>query len=335
MNCCPNCFFDSEIKGIINGLSTEKGICNYCHSENQAILSIEELQENFIPLLDLYEADNNATDSLYHQLQIDWTTFTNEDLCCQILTDMFNGSEYESLLCNKVKSKYSEADDSITIWRDFIDEIKNKNRFFIINNVIVREVVETLFRYHSKTLKAGTKFYRGRICNDIHGYEEENLWQPPCEKATPGRANPKGISYLYLANDEDTTLYEVRASFLDYVCIGEFELKEDIEIVALKDVHNTSPFLVDINLQEYVINKNILHQFGEALSKPLRRFDSDLEYLPTQYLCEYIKSLGLVGVEYESAMHKGGINYAFFDSTKFRFLNSCTMEVTNIKIDIA
>lgn len=335
MNCCPQCFPDTEMKGIISSISTEKGTCDYCHSDNQMIISIEEIQDNFIPLLDLYETDETSNESLCARIHFDWNVFSSESLCTRILHDIFDKSEYGSLLSGNVRMKYSEEGNSATIWESFVDEIKTKNRFFITNNIVVRDVVEKLLRYHSKELKAGTTFYRGRICNDVNGYEENDLWQPPCGKASPGRANPKGISYLYLANDQDTTLYEVRASFLDYVCVGQFELKENIRIVALKDVHNASPFLEDINLQEYVTNKNILKQFGDALSKPLRRFESDTEYLPTQYLCEYIKSLGILGVEYASAMHKGGINYAFFDASKFTFLTSSTLEVTNINIEIA
>ena len=136
-----------------------------------------------------------------------------------------------------------------------------------------------------------------------------------------------------MAGAEETTLYEVRASFLDYVSIGEFELNEDVKIVALRDISNISPFLPDLDLKEYVSNKNILYQFGSALSKPLRRIDSDLEYLPTQYLCEYVKSLGIDGVEYASAMHNEGINYAFFDESKFRCVRAFTKEVKRILIE--
>lgn len=335
MNCCPKCFNDTEMKGIISGISIKNGTCDYCYSENQPIVPIEDIQDNFIPLLDLYEIDTTSNESFCYKIHSEWNVFSSEDLCQRILHDLFNGSERNALISSNVKLKYLEEGILTTIWESFVDEIKKQNRFFITNNIVVRDVVEKLLKYHSKELKAGTKLYRGRICTDMNGYEERDLWQPPCEKASPGRANPKGISYLYLANDKDTTLYEVRASFLDYVCIGEFELNEKIRIVALKDVQNASPFLEDINLEEYVMNRYILKKFGEALSKPLRRFESDIEYLPTQYLCEYIKSLGISGVEYASAMHRGGVNYAFFDASKFHFLNSYTLEVTNINIEIA
>ena len=333
MNCCPNCFNDQEIKSIIRDLASEEGICDYCGSVDQPIVSTEDIFDNFMPLMELYEVDVVSGDDLCPQLHRDWGIFATEPLCNDILHGILEGTEYEHLLSSKVKLKYT-VNDSVVAWEEFSEEIKNTNRFFITNNVIVRDVVHKLLTYHTKTIKAGTKFYRGRICQTVDGYDEAGLRKPPGRIATPGRANPEGISYFYLASEQDTTIYEIGASIRDYVCIGEFELMEDVSIVALRKVRNASPFLEDIDLEEYVVNKDILQQFGQALSTPLRSFDSVREYLPTQYLCEYIKSLAIEGVEYASAMHDGGTNYAFFDETKFRFVAAETKIVENINITI-
>ncbi len=333
MNCCPACFNDQEIKGIITELSSTTGNCEYCGHRDQSIIPVEELLDNFTPLLDLYEIDEHSETDLCSLLHQDWNTFINSGLCNRILTDMLTGTSYEGLLRNKVRLKYS-VDDSITAWENFADEIKNENRFFIANNIIARQVVHKLLSYHTKTLRAGTRFYRGRICDTVDGYAEQDLHKPPRNVATPGRANPDGISYFYLAKELETTIYEIGASIRDFISIGEFELTEDIVIVALKEVRNVSPFIDDINLEEYIINKDILKQFGRALSTPLRSFDSVREYLPTQYLCEYIKSLNIEGVEYASAMHEGGTNYAFFDEAKFRFIKVETKTVETINITI-
>lgn len=333
MNCCPDCFNDPEIKGIIRGVSTAFGTCDYCGSTDQEIALTEDLFENFEPLVGLYEVDAVSGEYLCPQLHQDWDIFAEEALCHNILRDILTGTGYETLLSNKVRLKYTVS-DSVVAWDDFANEIKNTNRFFITNNIIVREVVHKLLNYHTKTIKAGTKFYRGRICQTEDGYNEQDLRKPPSKIATPGRANPEGISYFYVANEEDTTIYEIGASIRDFVCIGEFELAEDITIVALRKVRNASPFIENMNLEEYIINKDILQQFDKALSTPLRSFDSIREYLPTQYLCEYIKSLGIEGVEYASAMHDGGTNYAFFDETKFRFVKAENKLVENINITI-
>ncbi len=332
MNCCLNCFIDTEIKAIISGLSKTTGKCDICGSANQKIIDLEELSDYFSPILDLYEREDASSVNIHQMLASDWNIFSNESYSEKILQIMFSASSYSDLLTHNIKSNIDNT-ESIERWNDFTKEIKEINRFFITNNLFVRDVVEKLLKYHILVLRAGKKFYRGRICNSPSGLSMDELGAPPSTKTRPGRANPQGISYLYLAESEETTLYEVRASFLDYVSIGEFELNENVKIVALRDISNISPFLPDLDLKEYVSNKNILYQFSSALAKPLRRIDSDLEYLPTQYLCEYVKSLGIDGVEYASAMHDGGINYAFFDESKFRHVRAFTKEVKRILIE--
>ncbi len=340
MTCCPNCFVDVEIQPIIKDLSRGNiGTCNCCYQKNVPIVDIEDLLDYFVPLFDLYEeTDNPVADCLSTTIQKEWNIFANDDIAKSITNYLLIDYLDKSLKGEHVKEKFDGTSDSDKIWQDFVNEIKCTNRFFINNNAIVRDIVSKLLQKHTKTLKAGTSFFRARICDNINGFSNpaSDLGKPPYQKTTSGRANPQGISYLYLASDPKTTLFEVRASFLDYVCIGEFELVEDIIIVSLNDIHNISPFIEDINLQEYVTNKTILNHFREALSKPLRKTDSDLEYLPTQYLCEYIKSsLKVHGVEYASAMHTGGINYAFFDDQKFQFKNAKTVEINKIDMEYA
>ncbi len=338
MTCCPNCFADIEIQSIIRDFSQGTGQCDCCHSVNVPIVDIEELSDNFAPLLDLYEVtDEQNADTLSTIIQKEWGVFANDKLAKNILEYLLIGSSYEDLRGKLVKPRFEGTTSSDQIWKNFVDEIKHTNRFFINNNAVVRDIVNKLLQKHTKPLNAGTHFFRSRICNNHMGFENPaiELEKPPYHKASSGRANPQGISYFYLADKPKTTLFEIRASFLDYVCIGDFELKEDVTIVSLNDIHNISPFM-DINLQEYVTNKTILNHFREALSKPLRKTDSDLEYLPTQYLCEYIKSsLKVDGVEYASAMHTGGVNYAFFDDKKFLFKNAKIVEINKIDMEYA
>ena len=71
------------------------------------------------------------------------------------------------------------------------------------------------------------------------------MGKPPYDKATAGRANPKGISYLYLSSDLSTTLYETRATLYDYMSIGEFKLLNNMNIVNLRDINKVSPFILE------------------------------------------------------------------------------------------
>lgn len=120
---------------------------------------------------------------------------------------MFSGSSYRDLLTHNVNPSYIDDTESVEIWNDFTEEIKSKNRFFISNNIFVRDIIEKLLKYCTLDLRCWKKFYRGRICNSSIGLTVEGLEAPLSTKARPVRANPQGISYLYLARKEETTLF--------------------------------------------------------------------------------------------------------------------------------
>ena len=44
----------------------------------------------------------------------------------------------------------------------------------------------------------------------------------------------------------------------------------------------------------------------------MRTSDSKLDYLPTQYISDFIKSAGFDGIGYESVMHRPGYNIVSF-----------------------
>lgn len=86
MTCCPNCFADVEIQPVIRDLLQGNiGKCSCCFQENVPIVSIDDLMDNFVPLLDLYEeTDNQAADCLSMTIQKEWNIFANNDIAKSI-----------------------------------------------------------------------------------------------------------------------------------------------------------------------------------------------------------------------------------------------------------
>ena len=137
-----------------------------------------------------------------------------------------------------------------------------------------------------------------------------------------------------MANDITTTLYEVRASLFDYVTVGTFRLEENISIV------NLSRFTYDVfrlaeleSLEEVMIHGSFIDKLEQELSKPRRRSDSELDYLPTQYLSELIKSMGFDGIEFKSSLYQKGVNLAIFNPHKFKGIDVSVYDIENIKLD--
>jgi hypothetical protein len=66
--------------------------------------------------------------------------------------------------------------------------------------------------------------------------------KPLPEKASDGRANPKGIPYLYLATEKETAALEVRPLGGSYLSIARFRLLRDIRVIDCSAGRVDAPF---------------------------------------------------------------------------------------------
>lgn len=87
-------------------------------------------------------------------------------------------------------------------------------------------------------------------------------------------------------------------------------------VVELKEINSGSPF--SGNPKEYAVNRELLKKINNEMSKVLRRNDSILDYIPTQYISDCIKGAldpdgkPYAGIEYKSTMYPEGYNLAIF-----------------------
>lgn len=346
MACCINCFESSYLSQIIVN-NKQVGDCDYCDSKDVNIFDPTELIIFFRSILDLYVVD--LFDGQAIQLKI-VNDFPNKIFSAKVienaktlelLTKIFQDEfEYNEIFENPVKLKYDqEVLDEVIIrplalsWDNFSDEIININRFHFVNNLDL-DKLKSLFKHFEKPIIKGKKFYRARICKDSSGYAKSDMKNPPKHLARGGRANPEGISYLYLANDVDTTLYEARASLYDYVSIGTFRLEESIRVINLSKLTYDVFYLSEKeSLEEVIVHSSFIEKLELELSKPRRKNDSELDYLPTQYLSELIKSMGFDGIEYKSSLNSKGYNLAVFYPDKFKCIKSEVYDIDNIQLD--
>jgi hypothetical protein len=340
MICCIECFKDKEIKSIIESLN-KKGDCTTCGSKSVFIYDTDDdvlLADEFDQLLNIYvpvsilpndypkEKLNLLKDELYNN----WNIFNIEKDMIYRLTTNICKEKYENtpeifdstvgipeitqenyLVENSLLKTYN--------WEDFVLAIKTDNRFH--TNYVNTKVLELLCTYVDKLYKKGKIFYRARISSK-KGFGVRDMGAPPVGQATAGRVNSAGISCLYLASKELTTLHEIRAGAYDYVTIGKFVLKQDIHVVDLTSIDKISAFS-DLDCTQHAINKIHLRKISQEIAKPLRRSDAPLDYLPTQYISDFIKSIKLggknqySGIEYKSTMCRNGYNLAIFDESLF------------------
>lgn len=341
MICCVNCFRDYEIRGIIESIG-HKGICPICHSENVWIFdsdlheNITDFEEQIESILEIYkteaELDNFFPEEgkmlIEKHLAKDWKIFSvGEEGIRTIIEYIVSSSlmlDYE-LLREKVgvPELYDEGyleENSVMgkyEWKDFKDYLRNENRFH--SKYINLDELAILLKDTKVILNEGTKFYRARISGK-QKYKNSEMGAPPNDKASAGRVNSKGISCLYLASQRHTAVKEIRASVYDYVTIATFRLNRSVKVLDLSEIAMKSPFYEAKSKVKFLINQKHLAQIAFDISKPLARSDSDLDYLPTQYISDLAKYLGYDGVKYNSTFDSSTYNVALFDEN----VCSCT-----------
>lgn len=126
-----------------------------------------------------------------------------------------------------------------------------------------------------------------------------DLTSPPSEFAGNGRWNPKCISMFYGAFDLITAKAETGNP--NFYVEGRFRTKNS-KTLNILDLSSVPPF-IDFWGENWAKYK-FLDAFEKELSRPVSKETSDIEYIPTQALSEYIKfnsAYNVQGIMYRSA----------------------------------
>jgi len=83
----------------------------------------------------------------------------------------------------------------------------------------------------------------------------------------------------------------------------------------------------------YLMHSAFLSFMRVEISRPYNSGIAPLEYIPTQYLIEYIKHLGYDGVLYSSSLAEG-TNLVIFDQEKMECTETKFFEIMDIKLEI-
>lgn len=362
---CEKCFCDREIISIIKSID-KKGNCPICGKNDVYLYDTENdnvLENFFDKIIAVYEVSDLLPDNfpksdlhlLKDELSLNWNIFNKKissshiyKILVELSPQMY--SVYPDIFdkpignSKKYDAEYLFANSILRAnkWDEFVNSLKYENRFH--SNYINTNILETFCTYLRKIYRKGHIFFRSRISSE-EGYPELEMGAPPHEKATDGRVNPTGISRLYLSNNTETTIHEVRAGAFDFVSVGTFELLEDITIVDLKLIDEISPFIDELDSLQYAINRDPLNKINDEMGKALRRGDSHLDYIPTQFIADFIKSIyhedkltnkivfDYDGIEYRSTMNPNGFNLAAFYPKKFKCTGVVTYKIDKLKYD--
>ncbi len=229
-------------------------------------------------------------------------------------------------------------------WKDFHnfqEYVKFTSRF--IHSPSIDEFLLNIDRTLSARehlLSKGEILYRGQIGfgeNEVEGQRipcafKADRMKPIPNKGKEGRGNPKGISYLYLSDDENTALTELRAHLGQGISSAKFEIRRDLRIV---DCHSVTKYYSYAELvfnppqsQEELTNA-MWSMINDAFTKPVTNEDERSDYVPTQILAEYFKFKKFDGIRFKSSMGKGN-NILLFNLNDAEMIECVIMTATKI-----
>lgn len=336
MHVCKDCFLDEELRSEISANAVNDGICDVCGKEGK-VMDFLEFQDFFKTLLSLFSSSNNSKNTIADIIQDEWHIFKDKDVARVLLSDIIVTYNFGYSI-NTYVDYIDEIQIRIAVWDRLKRSVRENYRFF----TNMDEFAKYDYLTAGKSLHIGQKLYRSRVTPI--GQKKIKCCKmgcPPKEFAIAGRANPIGIPYLYLSDSAKTTYFEVRAVYLDKLSVGTFRINRDLKLIDF--VYDVNLFLSyndgNIPLKETIIKKKVIEAISSDLSKPLRRYDSEIEYVPTQLICEYCRRItdaeGRVadGITFESSLYKGGRNYVLFDESAASCIRVDSHEITKFDID--
>ena len=190
------------------------------------------------------------------------------------------------------RSKYLE---------EFIAEIQFKNRN--PKNIKALELLEDLATNPVRIISEGADLFRCRIINDetkinkqqgFYGYGEQDSFIPPACFARDLRANYRYIPYLYCSNDPYTALVEVRPRMGAQISVATIRVNETLKLLDFTMLN--PPSLMTES------KRDLFYDLSELYSKPVTVDDDIIDYIPTQYIAEYVKNLGYDGIVFMSSL---------------------------------
>lgn len=224
------------------------------------------------------------------------------------------------------------------LWESYKSHLKDKN-YFLIEDDAKKNIGEILGEFKTVVL-AKQLYWRSRIgFTEIAkfititavklktAYTHSDIGAPPAMKATPGRANRQGVSFLYLASDKHTALGEVRPHPGHYVSIGKFESLKDLTMADLRFVDLSKFYNDPKKLETFKLLRDLGDELGLAVLPEEKQ-----NYLITQFISDIIRQLGFDGILFNSSVSNGH-NLVIFDPNDFRYLDNDGELVRIVTVD--
>ena len=341
-NVCIACFQNKTARRLIRDTGV-RGDCDFCDAKNRKVIEAYKLRDLFSEVVGLYRpyelppGREDVEGESLAQCLLEWDIFSEScDIQTQddILDEIMGFDAREGDTCaSDAWEGYGHHWSSIPSDRRFgwfASYLKRSRRFIIEEDPSGERVrpetwVPDLLTKAAAvfTMRKNARLYRGRMGfdNSRRGRRPlppQQMTAPPPRLARAGRANPEGISVLYCALEAETAIIETGRFPGAAVTLRELRCRKPIRLADLRSRWFTIEPLATPRLADEVEKATLLGSLGRALGEPIHPEDSAIEYVPTQYLSEVIRSAGYDGICFGSALRPKGTNVVIFDPTSVR-----------------
>ncbi|MCQ4313912.1 RES domain-containing protein [Pseudomonas stutzeri] len=331
--CCALCFEDKQISREIDTHHSDRGTCSFCGAEDVLVIEPVRLREFFEQLQGSYAVAEEGGKNLAEWFKLDWRLFDSLSVLQtkELLGEIFDDANLLRLNFNPISQTTST---NLDLWARLRTELMEENRFFPKDTISHERMHFLATQLILQNADIPAVWFRARIQESSTPYAMDKMGPPPKDKATHGRANPAGISYLYMASDLTTAISEIRPHTGELVTVAEFELIEELKLVDLQNPRKlVTPFICENESDIVQLRGDVefLERFGEELTRPVLPRAAAIDYIPSQYLCEMIKKFGFDGVIYRSSVGNE-MNIALFYPQKARARGTSMHYVSKVDV---
>lgn len=332
--CCPECFDDRGLRDqLFPSLDPGHGTCDFCGTADTQLVEPSKLANYFELLVNVYEPSDDGK-SLVELMKNDWQLFSHERMdvahAKELLGEILDDGE---IVRRAFAPSASYISEGLAQWDKLRDEMMYANRWFLDVGIDLDRLRQLLDMLIAPPLPR--QWYRARIRTDDEVFSIDKMGAPPKRRSSHGRANPAGIPYLYLGSLPDTAAAEIRPHTGEVACVADFTIPE-ISAVDLRNPRKlVSPFILTdaSEIGQLRADLPFLERLGEELTRPVQPAGAAIDYIPSQYLCEFIKKSGFDGVVYRSSV-SDGINLALFDPERATGGAVSLFNVTKVWVDV-
>ena len=106
-----------------------------------------------------------------------------------------------------------------------------------------------------------------------------------------------------------------------------------IEDLTISDFTETSTLYHPNEVNKKIKSTLLKQTISRDLSKPMRRYDSEIDYIPTQFICEFIKVFTNVqGIKFRSSLHNVGNNIVIFNQNIMNCNSVKKVKISSVNI---